>query len=298
MKKILLFVCILFSLRVNAFSLTFPRDVFQKSSLHTDFAIQEDGKLGDPWGYAFFLVAAAGVVCVVGSGIVYMWANTAGFTDYPYSDPKYNDYIVHGTLEALRPEFPASQFDCNYSRFSLGTSLVYLNDFGIGNETQFEGFFFSYIGPFLENLALYDFNKGSQDFDSKGFRDNIKLGGQISVLQSNILSASFVAQASAWYGNGLPESKCENFMGWGCNLGGFFRSYPIKPLVLEYKFGWQLYSHGFRVFESDLHLGVMLKRFEIFASWKVLDFSNYSEKEHYKRYDGASLGTRIYFSPY
>ena len=53
MKKILIFVCILFSLRANAFSLTFPRDVFKKSSLHTDFVAGADGHYGDPTGMLF-----------------------------------------------------------------------------------------------------------------------------------------------------------------------------------------------------------------------------------------------------
>ncbi len=127
--------------------------------------------------------------------------------------------MVRGTIE----EFLYTDAGRNRNRFSLGTSLVYLNELGIGNESTFEGLFFPYFGPYFENLALYS---------REGFCDNIKLGGQLSLLQTN------------------------------------------------------------------LQAGFMLSRYEFFAAWKVLSFSNTSKNNacHFGNFHGFTIGTRVYFS--
>ena len=291
MKKILIFICILFSLRVNCFSLSFPQSALdgsfsenrRLSSLSfTSHDKNDDQKDAEEEADSMFAwLIALGVIAV---GVAYYWLNTVRFFDYPYQDdenvsPADGKYIARGSLEGLIFTDPGY----NRNRFALDTSLIYLHDFGLGNETRFEGLLFPYFGPYFENLALYNFHTGDFDFLQKGFRDNVKVGGQISVLQTDILSALVLIQYTTWRGEGFSDFRT------GCNFGVILRSYPIKPLVLEWKMGSHNYKHGFMVFESNLQLGIMRKAYEIFASWKFIDFSHEDEDESFGSFHGFTV---------
>ncbi|MBR1535874.1 MAG: hypothetical protein IJ630_02940 [Treponema sp.] len=295
MKRFLILICILFSFRVNASALSFSPRVFESSlseknalshfSLNASSSREEDEETAEDL-FAWFVV-----ICVAALGVCYYWFNTVRFLDYPYQDdetvsPADGNYVARGSISGLVLTLPSY----SKNRFSFDTSLVYLHNLGIGNETRFEGLLFPYIGPYFENLALGKFyTNGTYDFEKSGFRDNIKLGGQISLLQTNILSAAFLIQYTTWRGNGFEDFKT------GCNVGLLLRSYPVKPLVIEWKMGCHNYKHDFSVFESDLHFGFTHGPYEFFASWKYFNFYNSKNDNYFKDFSGASIGIRRYF---
>ncbi|MBQ4378029.1 MAG: hypothetical protein II821_02385 [Treponema sp.] len=294
MKKIIVLICILFSLRVNCFSLSFSPSVFSSSLSETNrfsalsFTSHANEDSNEDADSLFAeVLALALIVAAVG----YYWLNTVRFFDYPYQEenvsPADGKYIARGTLDGIAFTDPGY----NRNRFSADTSLVYLHNLGFGNETRFEGLLFPYFGPFFENLVLgKPFTNGDYSFEEKGLRDNIKLGGQISLIQTNILSASFLIQYTTWRGKGFSDFRK------GCNFGLLLRSYPVKPLVLEWKMGSHNYTGDFEVFESDLHFGLMRGPYEFFASWKYLHFYDSENDDYSKDFNGGTIGLRRYFS--
>ncbi len=245
-------------------------------------------------------IVVLGILACVGIGISYYWLNSVQFLDYPYQDtgeyypgdkklPGEGNYVMRGEFEDI---FTHSDPGYCTNRFSIDTSFVWMNKIGLGAESRFEGLFFPYIGPYIENLAIYNIQKGEFHFNNKGFRDNIKLGGQLSLLQSNLLSANFIFSYTNW-----SSKSFEDFSN-GINVGAVIRSYPIKPLTFEWKFGWQFYSSDFKIFESNLQAGIMMKNYEIFAAWKVLAFDYESDDfyQHFGNFYGFALGLRLHMN--
>ena len=269
-SRIFLLSLMLIFFRPHAHALVFNTDTFNFRSY------SEEESEDDPVAELLLTGLILGLITTAAG---YYYFNTVQFQDFPYQPYGDGNYVVRGTIE----EFLYTDAGRNRNRFSLGTSLVYLNELGIGNESTFEGLFFPYFGPYFENLALYS---------REGFCDNIKLGGQLSLLQTNLLSINFLALYTSWFGQGMEDFRN------GYGLGLVLRSYPIKPLVVEWKFNFQNYSHDFEVFESNLQAGFMLSRYEFFAAWKVLSFSNTSKNNacHFGNFHGFTIGTRVYFS--
>ena len=291
MKKILLFVCILFSLRADIFSITFSDDALLQADQDSTLPFPKidepqisegSGAEGLAFLYALFGIGY-GVYFLLSKGIEVCWY------DYPYQ--------TNGNLSFFNGKYVVDTTEqgwlySNKSRFSLDSSALCLHGFGFGNETRFEGLVFSLAGLCVENLVVKDFGKNAWSSDGNDLADNLKIGLQLSIIQTDFLSASLLIQYSKWYGTNM------NSLYRGCGASFILRSYPVKPIVLEWKVGWQNYHGHFRVYESDLHLGVMLNRFEIFAAWKTLDFSKREKFPNLDDVHGISLGVRTYFSPY
>ncbi len=228
------------------------------------------------------LVVAAGAV------ISYYWLNTVDFYDYPYwelDNGKSNKYVIRGEAEGDGIKLSDPGFNDN--RFSVDTSFVYLHDFGYGNETRFEGLLFPYYGPCFENLVLYHNADNKAVFATSAFKGNLKLGGQLSLIQSDLLSVNFTLQYATWYGKDVSELK--NGVAWGFCM----RSYPKKPVALEWRFDSQHYGDSV-VFESNLQAGILNGSNEVFAAWKTMNINH--DEFGYARTDGLTLGFRHHFS--
>jgi hypothetical protein len=204
---------------------------------------------------------------------------TARYTAYPYANG--NKYIVFNS-SALAGSSSTSEYTTRMSRFSADTSAVWLGDLGFGNESTFEGFLAAGLGPYFENLIVNDSSNNSTG--------NIRLGGQISLFQSNPLSLALIFQWSHFYGDAatsLPQN--------GFAYGAIFRSYPFNPIVLEWRISAQDFSDNVVITDSNLQAGFMLERFEIFAAWRAMWIGNNERNDVTDRWDGATLGARVYF---
>lgn len=287
MRKVIVIACILFSLRVNLSALAFPPSALERtlparSSFESTEREEAEKEAND-------MAATVFAIAVIYIGVLYYWANAVQFFDYPYceeSSPIDGNYITRGSRDGILVK------DAGFSknRFAFSTSATYFHGFGLGNETSFEGFFFPYFGPYFENLALYNFQNRHYDFEQKGLRNNLRLGGQLSLFQTNLLAISLIVQYASWYGKGFDSYKN------GYNVGLLLRSYPVKPLVFELKLCSQNYTDGFSVSEIDFRFGVMHKSCEIFASVKALDFFNSDDDSDFDSSFGVSLGLRKYFN--
>ncbi|WP_303919827.1 hypothetical protein [Treponema berlinense] len=212
------------------------------------------------------------------------------YTAYPYKydSPKYLNWNPKLTEEldaALAAVTDEPQPETRAHRYSLSDSFFYLGNLGTGNEFCFEGLFFPVIGPYFENLALTE-----QDGWFDNTYGNIRLGGQMALISSNIFSATGIIQWSRWYGNTSKILKDS-----GLALGMDLLSYPIKPICLQWKFCWQTFTEEVYIFDSLLSAGILLGRLEIFAGWKVLEVGNTEHKSLTKTWQGASAGCRLYF---
>lgn len=195
------------------------------------------------------------------------------FEPYPYAnDGKYICYNLDNTI------LPNTQF----YRFSISTSGVYVPDIGYGNESVFEGYFYKCFGPLVENTVYRDAEEMTGD---------IKVGGQLALFQTSPFSLSVFMQWSHWYGE-----LTTTFPSSGIAFGLHVRSFPFKPLVLEWRFGGQTFGDDYAcLMESDLQIGAMIGRFELFCAWKNISVLSSSMKTKYNESNGITAGAKIYF---
>src|SRR5574344_647429 len=208
---------------------------------------------------------------------IWIYDNGAvSFEPYPYAvDGKY----LHFNLTAS-PD-PLFAQDRPF-RYAVATSTVYASGIGFGNESCFEGFLFKFIGPLFENTVYTGLHN---------ITGNVKLGGQMALLQTNPISILFYCQWVHWYGTIGDYLPFSGFSG-----GIIMKSYPVKPLVFEWKFGGQNFGSDYASFlESDLRAGVLFNRSEAFVSWKYQHISNDTTQKIYSRSNGVTIGTRLYF---
>ena len=226
---------------------------------------------------------------------------TVSFQPYPYAaEGKYlmfGDFGASSNFEAAY-ESKDSSFEKNIEpsetvktrvfRFAADTSLFWMDGFDIGNESRFEGYLFKFFGPVFEN-TLYC--KNASLFGVNGNdAGNLRLGGELALIQTNMISAAFVIQWDHWYGSVKAD---------GVNFGFIVRSYPIKPLLLEWRPQFHCLTENAQdlfMFESILEVGFMVWRnFEVFASWRHIDTRQYKSWFNNTFYNGISAGIRVHF---
>ncbi|WP_191016078.1 hypothetical protein [Treponema zioleckii] len=287
MKKLVLVSILIPFMLSRTFALNFSPSAFEKFSAEKvsfSFGASSDDENEDKTGELLLLLV---LLAACGIGISYYWLNTVDFYDYPYQNVgngESNKYVIRGETEG--DGIGLSDPGFNDNRFSVDTSLVYLHGFGCGNETRFEGLLFPYYGPCFENLVIYNNSANKAVFSSSAFKGNLKLGGQLSLIQSDLLSVNFTLQYATWYGNVISELK--NGVAWGFCM----RSYPKKPVALEWRFDFQQYS-DFVVFESNLQAGILSGPNEVFAAWKTMNINN--DEFGYDCTDGLTVGLRHHF---
>ncbi|MBQ5491586.1 MAG: hypothetical protein IIT68_05980 [Treponema sp.] len=221
---------------------------------------------------------------------------TVTFESYPYAQE--GKYLIFGDLNAksnFDSAYTGSDEDSSASqsqeiksrvfRFAADTAMFWMNGFNIGNETRFEGYLFKFFGPVFENTLYcknaYLFGETGND------AGNLRLGGELALVQTNMLSAAFLIQWDHWYGSLQAD---------GINIGFIIRSYPVSPLLLEWRTSWHCLDENYVMWESILEAGVMVWRnLEVFASWRHLDATQYVNWMDYTTYDGVSAGVRVHF---
>lgn len=187
----------------------------------------------------------------------------ADFDNYPY---------------ATRPSYITlkQNTDTQFYRFTIDTNGFFTPGYNTaGNEIRLEGYIWKFFGPVFENNFSYDFNNGLKF-------GKMDLGMQFSLCQFSPFSMVFDIKWEHLYG-----TKYYN----GVNFGFGFRSYPSKPLILEYRADWGLFSNsgdkinsdtGIRknsTFKSHLEAGCMLNSpAEIYGFWDYTTDGFYNRK--------------------
>ena len=174
--------------------------------------------------------------------------------------------------------------DFRLRRFAFDTGAVFLGDLGVGNESRIDCMFLPFLGIRGEHLLLCETAR------SPDISGNFRTSVQVPLIQTNPLCWYVDAGASFWYGNVHPLLKDGGFL-----LGFEFRSYPFKPLALRVRLAWQFFDDDVELFDAACTAGVMLRRWEIFAGGRTLTVSNSAHDEATARWNGATLGARLYW---
>ncbi len=210
----------------------------------------------------------------------YIWGyNNLGVTydAYPYAtSPRYMCF------EATQGYFDLS-FPDHFWRFGLDTS--FFDDIGLwmGNSTRFEGFIWKFFGPVVELNSYFNTKEGNIYLANSGYKGNVRVGGSLSLVQTNPFSALFYMQWNHYINIPLEDSLA---------LGFILRSYPIKPVLLEWRVNWQFLQEFEKAFfESHLEVGAMVTGpLEIFAAWNFKSYPGFEYKGH-----GFEAGARVHF---
>jgi hypothetical protein len=195
---------------------------------------------------------------------------TTTYGDYPYSPTGYINW-------AQRDPVYGGMMTTGYRDqwFAIDAQGVYLEGLGFGAWSTFRGHFYRFFGPYIDAWSITD---GEEDF--YGFR----LGGSVALFQSDPFSLSALIQYDRW-GGVLDEE--------GLLLGIELRSYPFRPVGLQYRASAQLFG-GFTVVESDVQLGIILSRYELFGGYRWWGLTT-SGGELTNQYRGPVAGIRIHF---
>lgn len=142
--------------------------------------------------------------------------------------------------------------DCKDWSVVLDFSLLGNEDFdSLGNETKLNISFFKFFGVKIENLMF-----PGCECDYYG---NFKLGGYIQLLKYNPFSCDFFTAWSLKY-----DEKNLN----GLVFGGTVKSYPLKPVKLEFSVAGHIFTNDEYSMEFTGHIGCLIKSVEIFAQYK------------------------------
>lgn len=142
--------------------------------------------------------------------------------------------------------------DCKDWSVFLDFSLLGNEDFdSLGNETKLNISFFKFFGVKIENLMF-----PGCECDYYG---NFKLGGYIQLLKYNPFSCDFFTAWSLKYD--------ENYLN-GLVFGGTVKSYPLKPVKLEFGAAGHIFTNDECFLEFTGHIGCLIKSVEIFAQYK------------------------------
>lgn len=211
------------------------------------------------------------------------------YDEYPYANGKYINFDSAATYTYTEESLP-KVIEHRPFRFACDTSVFYHPEFGAGVNARLEGILYKFIGPVFEYSEWVDsksvnklLNEHIEDLHPKG---NLRIGAQLSFLQFNPINVYWLLQWSHLFDSDLHYSTKNAFL-WGIII----RSYPIKPLLLEFRGTAQHFGSDKSIYESHLEIGFMVKgRWEIFGAW------NLSTNEIYKtEYNSLELGTRIHF---
>ncbi|MCR4954259.1 MAG: hypothetical protein K6A43_09315 [Treponema sp.] len=213
------------------------------------------------------------------------------FDEYPYANE--SKYIIYdGVLSDSEAEVLDVSSNGKFYRYTLESGAFYFPEHAlIGNETRLEGYIYKFFGPVIEN-TLYFGNGGSNNSNYYSqndiLRGNLRIGGTFNFVNFNIINIAANFQWTYWYG-----AKNHN----GVNTGVIVRSYPFKPVLIEWRGNWQVLDSPHYnsetdpcILESHLELGFMAARYEAYAAWKYI-YDGYLNTQD----SGIALGLKVHF---
>ncbi len=203
------------------------------------------------------------------------------YDDYPYAGEKYLCF----------DETDPNVYEANWYRFAADTSVYCYPGLYAGTEVRFEGLIWKFFGPILELdfSNMVDMNpSGGSFFKFQNPDFGLQLGLQMSIFQSNPLSLFWTI------GWSMLKTSTYDVRYNGLFLQLIARSYPVKPLLIEWR-GTLIdmsdpSDHDFMMFESHLEVGMMVAGpLEVFAAWRYLSSQNLRYIGH-----GFDLGVRYH----
>ena len=210
----------------------------------------------------------------------YAWAGgnlTINYGPYPYAEEK---FIQHPSVDDYYDfDFNQETYSfCDFSKknhsFSTGLSAFHLGGIGTGSWFSFSGNIFKFFGPYLDAYMITD---------TKQILGGGRAGLHFSLIQSNFYNLACYAQ---WQGWGGTLSRNSFVTGLDTRL------YPVKPLSIRFKAGFQLFEN-LSISELEGEICVMLKAWEFYIGYRYWGLTD----EHFATspWHGPYLGIRTYF---
>lgn len=207
-----------------------------------------------------------------------IWAHNLSvrYAPYPYCYDG-EKFIVDEDIDDF-----SSDDDYNLRHFSFDTSVSWLGDMGIGNESHIDCMFLPFLGVRTENLIL------CETAFAPDLTGNVRMSMQVPIMQTNPASWYLDMGASIWYGDVHSLLKDPGFL-----IGLEFRSYPVKPITLRWRMDWQEFADDVEIFDSTAEIGFMISRWELFAGYRYLNVGNDNNNRPEASWHGATLGARL-----
>jgi hypothetical protein len=168
------------------------------------------------------------------------------YTAYPYYPGGYIRRPWNLYADEL---YQASRWNHKNHWFSPSLSTFYLNNIGGGPWLSLSGNIFKFIGPYVDTFLI---------LDGSSYLYGLRAGAHFSLFQTDPFSAAFYLQYQLWTGILTRQ---------GATMGLDLRLYPVKPLALKAKFGFQAFDYV-SLGEIELEAGIMLKSWEIFGGYR------------------------------
>lgn len=184
-------------------------------------------------------------------------------------------------------DFKAEEWQAEkFFRYTFETGAFFFpKDLTVGNESRIEGITYKFFGPVFENTVFTNLKLSSNK--KSWLEGNLRLGGQLNLLNFNMLNIALNMQWTHWYGSKTIDGMC---------IGFTFRSYPAKPVLLEWRTNWQAYisedeyNDFSTYYESHLELGIMTsKQTEVYGAWKYVN-DRYNDKIK----NGVATGVKLH----
>ncbi|MDR2150578.1 MAG: hypothetical protein LBO67_07160, partial [Spirochaetaceae bacterium] len=137
-------------------------------------------------------------------------------------------------------DFEGFDFNKKNHSFSVGVSAFHLGGIGAGSWVSLSGNIFKFFGPYLDAYVITD---------TEQVLGGGRAGLHFSFIQSNIYNLAWYAQ---WQGWGGALSRHAFVTGLDTRI------YPVKPLTIRLKAGFQLFS-SLSLGELEGEIGVMVK---------------------------------------
>lgn len=198
------------------------------------------------------------------------------YDDYPFKDD--TDYIKYSFTPELAKGRPY--------HFALEGAFYYFPESKtLGNELRFEGTFWHFFGPVIENQLFTKLT----DENNYG---HLKLGGSYHIFQTNPLSLTFFIQWSHLYGSWKDD---------GVNLGLIIKSYIARTVLLEFRMCFSDYDSGEAegdyeydpdtIAEIHFEAGFMISGpYELYVAYKSVQDGIHQTDE-----SAVSVGLKRYF---
>ena len=152
---------------------------------------------------------------------------------------------------------------------------IWMQDIGFGSWITFKGQLYRFIGVHCEDWMI---------IDGHNVLNGLRLGLSLSLVQSDPFSLSAYGQWNLW--SGVLERN-------GGTLGLDIDSFPVKPVALHFKAGFQLFRN-YSMGELEAQIGILFGSLECFVGWRYWNLINDGGSTAYK-FNGAFGGLRLYY---